>query len=415
MRQEIALDKKKSLSAIATGREVSFFEHDFKTHWNALNESLNGKRVLAIGGAGSIGSSTVHQITNFNPSALHIVDQNENGLTELVRQFRSRSKPTNTADFRALPLDYGAAAFRYFLFEQPVYDVVLNFAALKHVRSEKDPFSTLQMFETNLTKQIKLIRWLADTGFEGRFFTVSTDKAANPSSMMGASKRVMEHVMFNSSAAANLKGIKTSARFANVAFSNGSLLQGFQHRLARGEPLAAPANTSRYFVSMEESGEICTLASMLAHNNSIIVPKLNPEEHLIEMQEIAERFLILNGLTPTYFSDEQEACVNVESARQRNHWPLLITQLNTAGEKPYEEFVANGEKLVDAGFSALQAVPYLPAPRLSIDAMLDELEAIIAFGQEELSKDMLKKLLGQVEPTFLSSHRDSELSLDQRA
>ena len=402
------------LAALATGREKSLFAGDMAANEAALRNALAGKRVLAIGAAGSIGSSTVSCIASFEPAALHVIDQNENGLAELVRQLRSGSKPLRVADFQTLPLDYGSTAFLLFLASQSRYNVVLNFAALKHVRSEKDPFSALQMFETNLTKQVRLIRALGRAGFEGRFFNVSTDKAANPSSMMGASKRAMEHVMFNSTAAAGLGGIKTSARFANVAFSNGSLLQSFEKRLARGEPLAAPGETRRYFVSMEESGEICTLAALLAPDRHIVVPQLDPKAHLVEMQSIAERFLRLHGYESAIYQSEDEARGNVEADRTRNRWPLLVTPLDTAGEKPYEEFIADGESIADIGLKELRAVRYLPADRNGVDRMLAELDGILSGSDTDISKDRLKNLLATVEPAFLESHRESKLNLDQR-
>jgi FlaA1/EpsC-like NDP-sugar epimerase len=407
-------NKTTATDSIATGRTTSLFAADLLGREQALRATLRGKRVLAIGGAGSIGSSTVSRLADLQPEALHVVDQNENDLAELVRQLRSRPEPTEVADFRTLPLDFGSAGFRFFLADQKPYDFVLNFAALKHVRTEKDPYSTLQMFETNLLKQARLMAALAKSGFEGRFFTVSTDKAANPSSMMGASKRAMEHVMFNSGTARQLKGIKTSARFANVAFSNGSLLQSFERRLARGEPLAAPAQTRRYFVSIKEAGEICTLASLWAPDQGIVVPRLDPEEHLVDMQDIAERFLRHHGYEPALYEDEEEACGSVALERNRKRWPLLVTRLDTAGEKPYEEFVAKGEQVVDIGLSSLQAVKYLPAPSEAIDEMLAELESIIDADHVEITKDRLKLLLAKVEPAFLTSHRDSQLNLDQR-
>lgn len=402
------------LAALATGRTESLFAADMAAQYDALRDALAGKRVLAIGAAGSIGSSTVTCIARFKPAALHVIDQNENGLAELVRQLRSGSEPLRVADFQTLPLDYGSTAFLLFLSSQPPYDLVLNFAALKHVRSEKDPFSALQMFETNLTKQVRLLKALGRTSFAGRLFTVSTDKAANPSSMMGASKRAMEHVMFNSTAAAELQGAKTSARFANVAFSNGSLLQSFENRLARGEPLAAPGETRRYFVSMEESGEICTLAALLAPDGYIVVPHLDPEAHLVEMQTIAERFLRLHGYEPAIYQSEDEARGNVDADRAQNRWPLLVTRLDTAGEKPYEEFVAEGESITEIGMAELLAVRYLPADRQGVDRMLAELDSILLSVDSDLSKDRLKSLLAMVEPAFLTSHRESKLNLDQR-
>lgn len=405
------------LYAIATGRPDSLFDADIALVEENLRHAIDGKRILVVGGAGSIGSSTVLQLVKRMPSAVHVIDQNENGLAELVRQLRSRPFDWSVEDFQALPLDYGSSASRHFLQSQPAYDLVLNFAALKHVRSEKDPFSTLQMFETNLVKQARLMTWLAERGFAGRLFTVSTDKAANPSSMMGATKRVMEHVLFNSSAAHALKGPKSSARFANVAFSNGSLLQGFENRLARGEPLAAPVDTRRYFVSLAESGQICAIASALVPDMSIVIPKLNPDEHLLLLQEIAERFLKWHGFSPAPYQDEKSACANVEQERSRGRWPLLLTPLDTAGEKPYEEFTTADERRRDLGLPNLEAVEYASADQAAIDRVVCEVCKLLDDPKtvaSTLSKEHLKDIIALVEPEFLKTHRDSKTYLDQR-
>jgi len=405
------------LHEIATGRLGSLFDEDMAIVRLQLQNAVNGKRILAIGGAGSIGSSTVLEIAALRPDTLHIVDQNENGLAELVRQMRSRPEGWSARDFRTLPLDYGSATMAHFLRSEKPYDIVLNFAALKHVRSEKDPYSTLQIFETNLAKQARLMRWLADTGFNGRFFTVSTDKAANPSSIMGATKRLMEHVLFNSSAAASLGGVRTSARFANVAFSNGSLLQAFEHRLARGDAMAVPRDTRRYFVSLGESGQICAIAAGVAPGQGIVIPKLVPQEHLVLLQEIAEKFLHRNGFAPAYYDDEAAACANVEAERRQGRWPLLITPLDTAGEKPYEEFVTENEEIVEIGMPNLQAVRYLAADKAEIDASLNEIDELLdrtSRAAANLDKDRLKAIIARVEPEFLATHRDSASNLDQR-
>jgi FlaA1/EpsC-like NDP-sugar epimerase len=401
--------------AIATGRVGSLFEADIAQSKDALANALSGKRVLAIGGAGSIGSSTVLQVAMRHPDALHVVDQNENGLAELVRQLRSQPDIWAANDFQTLPLDYGSAAMRHFLSSQPPYDLVMNFAALKHVRSEKDPFSTLQMFETNLLKQERFMRWLAETGFAGRFFTVSTDKAANPSSMMGASKRAMEHVLFNSSVAAGLPGVKTSARFANVAFSNGSLLQGFENRLARVEPIAAPRDTRRYFLSLRESGELCAIAAALAPDKTIVIPRLDPETHLVPLQTIAEGFLRHHGYEPALYFDERAACAAARSESKNGRWPLLLTMLDTSGEKPYEEFMTQREHASEIGLPNLRAIDYLPTDRAMIEAMLRDIEALVSDARAEtLTKEKLKAIIAMVEPDFLTTHNDGVANLDQR-
>ena len=235
---------------IATGRNQSLLAEDVTQKNAEISDAIIGKRLLIIGGAGSIGGATIDVLSRFKPACMHIIDQNENGLADLVRHLRSRSEGLPVDDFATLPLDFGNAVFERFLRSQPNYDVVMNFAAIKHVRSEKDAFSTLQMFETNIVKQARFMRLLAQTGFDGRMFVVSTDKAANPSSMMGASKRALEHVIFSSEAAPGFAGKVTSARFANVAFSNGSLLQAFEQRLRLGQALSVPQDTRRYFVSI---------------------------------------------------------------------------------------------------------------------------------------------------------------------
>jgi FlaA1/EpsC-like NDP-sugar epimerase len=405
-----------SIEEIATGRSGSLFEADLTAAKSQLEEIIHGARVLAIGAAGSIGSNTVLEMSRHQPKSLHVVDQNENALAELVRLFRSRPDLFAISDLRALPLDYGSRAMRLFLASGPPYDIVINFAAIKHVRSEKDPYSILQMLDTNIVKQARLMSWLSETGFSGRFFTVSTDKAANPSSMMGVTKRVMEHVMFNTSVAYALDGTKTAARFANVAFSNGSLLQGFQNRLARVEPLAAPRDTRRYFVSLEESGQLCTIAACVAPGQSIVIPRLDPAAHLILMQDIARRFLEAHGYEPVIYDDELAACADVRGLQAKRRWPLLLTPLDTAGEKPYEEFMTQREQAFEFGSPNLRAVKYLAAPREVLDEMLERLRELVSLDSplRVIGKDEIKRIVGAVEPDFLKTHRESVKNLDER-
>lgn len=401
---------------LATRRKRPLFSSDLAANHSALRDALAGKRILAIGAAGSIGSNTVLEMARFAPRALHLIDQNENSLAEIVRQFRAGPDRFHVEDLRALPLDYGSRALNLFLNSVPVYDIVINFAAIKHVRSEKDPFSTMQMLDTNIVKQARLMRWLAATRFTGRFFTVSTDKAANPSSIMGATKRMMEHVLFNSSAAKALAGTKTAARFANVAFSNGSLLQSFQNRLARIEPLAAPRDTRRYFVSLEESGQLCTIAACLAPDQSITIPKLDPNEHLVSLEDIARTFLAENGYEAVIYDDELAACRDAWSLQQRRRWPLLLTPLDTAGEKPYEEFMTDKENAFEFGMLNLRAVQYLAADRALIDEAISQATVLVAVDSpvELIDKDQIKHIIGAVEPDFLETHHESTRNLDQR-
>ncbi|AEI96312.1 polysaccharide biosynthesis protein [Roseobacter litoralis] len=406
----------RDLSSLATGRELSLFQSDINAKRPEIARIVNGARVLVIGGAGSIGSATVREILGFRPAALHVVDQNENDLAEMIRSLRSSDTLLEIPDLRSLPLDYGSVQFRAFVRNEGPYDLVLNFAAIKHVRSEKDSYSALQMFDTNIVKQARLMALLDATGFRGRYFSVSTDKAANPTSFMGASKRVMEHVMFDAGLASGLGCTITSARFANVAFSNGSLLQSFENRLKQDQPLAAPMQTRRYFVSLKESGQLCLLAATTAPHRHIVVPNLDPETALIDMQQIAEGFLVAKGYAPRQYRDEAQACAAVLADKASGHWPLLLTELSTSGEKPYEEFVAQGESCIDLGYDALSGVAYLPLadPRIMTEVM-DSMQKVFENAEHApVSKETLKALIARAEPAFLQSHKETGLNLDQR-
>ncbi|EAU39973.1 predicted nucleoside-diphosphate sugar epimerase [Fulvimarina pelagi HTCC2506] len=403
-----------SPAAIATGRDQSFFLGDLTVHENTLREAVAGKRILAVGAAGSIGSNTVFTLCRYGPRAVHVIDQNENSLAEFVRQFRSSHHAGNVRDLRALPLDYGSKAMRLFLEMEAPYDLVLNFAAIKHVRSEKDIFSILQMLDTNIVKQARFMGWVAQSAPDARYFSVSTDKAANPSSFMGATKRVMEHVLFDDAFSSRFRSPVTSARFANVAFSNGSLLQAFENRLARREPLACPDGIRRYFVSLEESGHICTLASLLLPSQHIGIPRLDPQTNLVPLRDIAEAFLRHNGFEASIYEEEASAKVNISKEIAAGRWPLILTKPDTAGEKPYEEFIAEGENAIEADLTSLQAVSYRSARTGEVARVVDVLSRIVLSDEDTADKDGIKSLIGALEPRFLHTHRDSALILDQR-
>ncbi len=364
---------------LATGRRDSYFSADMDNNRAKLHDSIAGRRFLVIGGAGSIGSATLARLADFGPATLHVVDQDENGLAELVRHLRSRQERLSVGDFRTLPLDYGGTIMRQFLASQPPYDGVLNFSAMKHVRSEKDSYSLLRILETNVLKLRRFLGWLREFGHDRAFFSVSTDKAANPTSLMGASKRIMEHTMFAGAMADGdaLPGMAVrSARFANVAFSNGSLLQAFLIRLQRRQPLAAPRATKRYFVSPKESGEICMLAGFAMPSGMIAVPALDPARDLIDISSVAERLLEHQGLTPVHYDDEAAAVANVAQELAQRRYPLLLTPLDTSGEKPYEEFVGAGESVADLdNLASLRGVPYLPAASGALSHFQNWLEA----------------------------------------
>ncbi|GEM_PF-250307 len=363
---------------LATGRTSSFFEADISSRDAHLRAAIGGSRILVIGGAGSIGSSTVRALTRFAPRSLHVVDISENNLVELVRDLRGSAGGLAVPDFRTLPLDYGSPVMSRLLSAEGPYDYVLNFAALKHVRSEKDVFSLLQMIETNIVKQARLLGWLSETHGSLRYFSVSTDKAANPVNLMGATKRFMEHVMFSDEIARSPSSTVSSARFANVAFSDGSLLYGWIQRLAKNQPIPVPESTKRFFISLEEAGHICVLASVLGMRGDIVIPNLDPADDLVELAPIAVRFIEANGLKPREYRDEREAVANVEEDRSRGFYPLLITPLDTSGEKPYEEFVGDGETSADIGFRTVQAVRYSPAPANTVRRFLAFAESAIS-------------------------------------
>lgn len=398
-----------ALASIATSRTRSFFADDVVALNGAMREAVQDRRVLVIGAAGTIGSATTELLADLSPACLHVVDQNENGLAELTRHLRSRSAGLAVLDYRTFPIDYGSSILRVVLDIGGPYDLVLNFAALKHVRSEKDVPSLLQMLDTNLVKNRTLMRELAGRGFRGRYFCVSTDKAANPVSLMGASKRVMEHLIFSRRCTPDFAGTVTSARFANVAFSDGSLLQGFIHRLAKGQPLAAPRGTQRYFVSPRESGEVCAVAALTAPGDSIVVPKLDPRQHLTLLEEVAADFLKAHGLTPHIVEDEDQARKAAASAN--GSYPLLLSALDTSGEKPYEEFVGKGEREQDLGLASFSAVGYVPPPEGALERLLALVDEALA-GQVRPDKDVLVRAIADVVPEF--RHRETGRNLDQR-
>lgn len=383
-----------------------------------LGAAVAGKRVLAIGAAGSIGSQTIKALLPLGPQSIHVADLNENGLAELVRELRSSNEGHigRLKQFATLPIDFGSPIFRQFLESERPFDLILNFAAIKHVRSEKDVFSVLHMVDTNILKQAQLLDWLDSLSWRGRYFSVSTDKAANPSSFMGATKRLMEHVVFHKPTVPRGDIERSSARFANVAFSNGSLLESFEVRLRKGQLLACPREIKRYFVTLAESGAICTLAALLVDDGHIAIPDLDPEQQLVPLTAVVSHFLHSKGLEAAFFEDEAEARrFLAQSDRDARKYPVLLTPPDTAGEKPYEEFVAAGETARDIGLASLKAVRHLK-PAFDLPTLVEELQALCRGerGAAPLSKGGVKELIARIEPAFARTHIESEKSLDQR-
>lgn len=396
---------------LATGRRSPLFSVDLELSDPILRDRLNGRRVLVIGGAGSIGSATTGELSRFDLAALHVVDLNENGLTELVRDLRSRREGLAIADFRTLPIDFGAPVMERLLGQESPYDIVLNFAALKHVRSEKDGYSLLQMYETNVVKARRLLNWLGSRGGTGRYFSVSTDKAANPVNLMGASKRLMEHVIFSNLGPAKTMEI-TSARFANVAFSAGSLLEGWLLRLEKRQPVAVPRATRRYFLSLQESGQLCLLAAVAAPDRTIVIPRLEEQRHLVDLEDIARAVLGKAGYRPMDYTDEAEARAAVADDMTKGGYPLLLTSLDTSGEKAYEEFVGVGETSHEIGLPNLLGIHYSGGNQEALQQLTGWLERTIGATGEGLSKRDFVAALALVIPEL--RHIETDKQLDDR-
>lgn len=321
------------------GRSEPLFQEDITAHEGRLQEVISLSRFLVIGGAGSIGQAVTKEIFKRNPKKLHVVDISENNMVELVRDIRS-SFGYIDGDFQTFALDIGSVEYDAFINADGQYDYVLNLSALKHVRSERDPFTLMRMIDVNIFNTEKTIK----QSFQNRikkYFCVSTDKAANPVNMMGASKRIMEMFLMRQS-----KSIPIStARFANVAFSDGSLLHGFNQRIQKKQPIVAPSDVKRYFVTPQESGELCIMSCIFGENRDIFFPKLSESLHLISFADIAVKYLQQLGYEPFLCESEDEAREVVKTLPQEKKWPCFFTESDTTGEKDFEEFFTEKEML----------------------------------------------------------------------
>ena len=321
------------------GRDKELFTEDIESHQKELNQLVSGSRFLVIGGAGSIGQAVTKEIFKRNPKKLHVVDLSENNMVELVRDIRS-SFGYIAGDFKTFALDVGSVEYDAFWESDGKYDYVLNLSALKHVRSEKDPFTLMRMIDVNIFNTDKTIQQCIEKGVK-KYFCVSTDKAANPVNIMGASKRIMEMFVNKRSTDINV----SMARFANVAFSDGSLLHGFNQRIKKQQPIVAPNDIKRYFVLPKESGELCLMSCIFGENRDIFFPKLNKNLHLITFAEIANKYLRAKGLEPFLCDTENEAREKINELDLSRQWPCLFTESNTTGEKDFEEFYTDNETL----------------------------------------------------------------------
>ena len=388
-----------------THRTVSMFARDIEANKDVLAREIKHKRICVIGGAGSIGSSFIKAILQFEPKSVVVIDLNENGLVELVRDVRSSDGLFVPDEFRCYTLSFADPIFERIFREERGFDIVANFSAHKHVRSEKDKYSVQALIENNDIKAKKLMDLLCEFPPK-HFFCVSTDKASNPVNIMGASKRIMEDLVM----AYNDKFKVTTARFANVAFSNGSLPDGWLHRLQKKQPLAAPNDVKRYFVSPEESGQICMLACILGNGGEVFFPKLG-EDQMLTFSSICDEFVKSEGF-------QKKECANDEEAKRYAHemsyetetYPVVYFESDTTGEKAYEEFYIPGEKINMERFKALGVVEETTRrPMNEVNAFFEKLETLFV---GDFTKEDVVNAIKDFIPNF--EHEERGKNLDQK-
>jgi FlaA1/EpsC-like NDP-sugar epimerase len=387
------------------GRDEALFSADLDALSAELNDRVARSRFLVIGGAGSIGQAVVREIFKRNPRLLHVEDISENNLVELVRGLRS-TLGYSSGEFKTFAVDCGSLEFDAIMETEGPYDYVFNLSALKHVRSEKDPYTLMRMIMVNVFNTIKTANMARKMGAK-KYFCVSTDKAANPVNMMGASKRIMEMFLMRESMTQEI----SMARFANVAFSDGSLLYGFNQRFSNQQPLSAPNDVKRYFVTPQESGELCLMSGLLGNNRDIFFPKLSEKLHLITFAEIATRYLRQRGYEPFECASESEAREEASALIAKNHWPCFFFESDTTGEKDFEEFFTVDEDLDMERFATLGVIKNnLEFDDKKLDGFTDkimDLRSRGAWGKEEIVNIFFNLL-----PQF--SHKETGKFLDQR-
>jgi len=401
----------KFISDKVTKRPVSMFAHDIEANKETLTQEIKDKKVCVIGGAGSIGSSFIKAVLRFEPKSVVVVDLNENGLAELVRDVRSTYGLYVPDEFRCYTLNFADPIFERIFREEKGFDIVANFSAHKHVRSEKDRYSVQALIENNDIKAKKLMD-LMRVYPPRHFFCVSTDKAANPVNIMGASKRIMEDLVM----AYNKYFKVTTARFANVAFSNGSLPDGWIHRLQKKQPLAAPSDVKRYFVSPEESGQICMLACILGNGGEVFFPKLG-EDQMLTFSAICDDFVKANGLEKDPCSSDAEAKKKAAALKVsprgdlEGAYPTVYFCSDTTGEKAYEEFYVPGEKIDMQRFQALGVVEQTTRHNMDeVNTFFDDLESI--FHKDDFTKAQVVDAIKEFIPNF--EHEEKGKNLDQK-
>ena len=386
-------------------RKKYLFDEDIDDNEKYILSLISKSRFIVVGGAGTIGQQVVKEIFKRSPKLLHVVDINENNMVELVRDLRS-SLGYIEGEFATFTLDCGSKEFEAFMNVQSEYDFFLNFSALKHVRNEQDPFTLMRMINVNIFNTLKTMR-LAKTNGVKKYFSISTDKAANPVNMMGASKLIMEMFLMRESQTQNV----SMARFANVAFSDGSLLHGFNQRILKKQPISAPSDVKRYFVTQKESGELCLLSCLLGENRDIFFPKLNKNFKLTKFSDIVHAYLFEKGYEPFLCESENEARSKCLDLIEKKKWPCYFFKSDTTGEKDFEEFYTGEETLDMHSYKNLGIIKN----RLLYDnKMLNLFEK----GVNELllknnwSKSDILNLFNQILPNF--NHFETGKYLDQK-
>lgn len=400
------LNLEKFIAENVTLRSCSMFKADIESNKEILTNEIKGKKVCVIGGAGSIGSFFIKAILQFEPASVVVIDLNENGLAELVRDLRSTEGLYVPEEFRCYTLNFADPIFKHIFLEEKGFDIVANFSAHKHVRSEKDRYSVQALIENNDIKAKKLMDLLCIYPPK-HFFCVSTDKAANPVNIMGASKRIMEDMVM----AYNQYFKVTTARFANVAFSNGSLPDGWIHRLQKKQPLTAPLDVKRYFVSPEESGHICMLACILGNSGDVFFPKLR-ESQMLDFSSICNHFIKAEGFIKKECRSDSEAKHYASSMpNDSKTYPVVYFESDTTGEKAYEEFYIPGEKINWNRFSALGVIEETTRRSMSeVDSFFKELENI--FVKDNFTKAEVVDSIKRFIPNF--KHEEKGKNLDQK-
>lgn len=399
-------DLDKFIENYVTKRSQSMFLKDIEKNRDKLSEKINGKKILVIGGAGSIGFSFIKAILPFKPASLIVVDINENALAELTRDLRSTKGMYVPEDYVSYPMDFASSVFEKMFRSRDGFDIVANFSAHKHVRSEKDIYSVEALLQNNVLHAKKLLDLLVEFPPD-EYFCVSTDKAANPVNIMGASKRIMEDVIFSYSDRFPVK----TARFANVAFSNGSLPAGFLSRIQKLQPLSAPSDVRRYFVSPEESGQICMLSCMLGDNREIFFPKLE-EEQMMTFDKIATDLLKEYGYNVLECASDEEAVDKAENLKNGSkNYPVHYSGSDTSGEKAYEEFYTEKEKVDLSRMKALGVITDKTIPdKDKIKVLFDRLNKI--FDNAVTKKDEVIAIIQEYLPEF--EHIETGKSLDSK-